>query len=126
MSDMIRHFKRKNKCNQISTYNYEDSMVLSKTRKYNFSFSRNELNINDYLFIVGNYTDKINMINKNFHNMVQIDDPLPDQNNEMKDGFICNTCKLSFINKSNLKRHLLNKDTCIKRVKNELIFLKNK
>ena len=125
MSDMIRHFKRKNKCNQLSKYNYDDSIILSKKRRYNFLFSRNDLTINDYLFIIENYTDKINMINNHFNDMLQINKEIPCENTEIKEGFICNTCKLSFLNKANLKRHLLNKAACKKREKNERIFLQN-
>ncbi len=51
LSDMSKHFKRKNKCKCSTLYSFEDAIVLSKQRKYVLLLEKNILSKDDYIYI---------------------------------------------------------------------------
>ncbi len=66
-SDMMRHFRRTNKCKSQSNFSFEKAEILSKNKflfKINFNFFTND----DILYIINNYHNKINIIKSNFKN----------------------------------------------------------
>ena len=65
LSDMIKHYKRKNTCKCSTLFSYEDSNILSR-KKYIFNFDNSNLSNDDYLYIITHYKDNTNIINKNF------------------------------------------------------------
>ncbi len=65
LSDMIRHFKRKNKCKCNYIFSYDDATKLSR-RKYQFNIDIKNLTRDDYIFIIKNYTDPINYIDSDY------------------------------------------------------------
>jgi hypothetical protein len=72
LSDMIRHFKRKNKCKNKTLFSFEESIILSKNKKYEFNnVNINDLSINDIIFIITYYDKELNIINTNFKNNIQ-------------------------------------------------------
>lgn len=139
LSDMYKHFKRKNKCKCSSLYSYEEAEILTKNRKYLFSFDIKNLLKDDYLYIITHYTDKNNNIHDNFKNIILNNDKI---NTEIKNNQIitteniknnqiitiddkdrtCPLCEKVFNSRFNLKRHLLcNQTSCQrKQLENEL------
>ncbi len=135
LSDMYKHFKRKNKCKSCTSYSYEESEILTKKKKYIFNFDIINLYKSDYLFIITHYNDKenyinqnykINILNKNidnFDNNYQEDlttfvekignDSLENKNN--MENRKCLLCEQIFNNRSNLIRHLQNNQSSCKR-----------
>ncbi len=103
-SDMIRHFKRKNKCKCKTIFSYEDSIELSK-KKYKFNFDIHELAMNDFIFIITHYNEDVNIIDKKFRNTNIVDqeiNQIPDPDKSTLD---------SSQNSSNNILDLLNKST---------------
>lgn len=68
--DMRKHFKRKIKCNCLTTLLYEDAKVLTLNKGYNFNFNKNKLLTNDIIFIITHFTNKHNEINENYKNEI--------------------------------------------------------
>ncbi len=65
LSDMIKHYKRKNSCKCSTFFSYEDANILSR-KKYIFNFDNTNLSNEDYLYIITHYKDNINIIEKDF------------------------------------------------------------
>ncbi len=65
--DMKKHFQRKNqcKCNTLNTY--EDAQILSTIKLFIFDFDYTKLIHDDFIYIINNYNDDENIINKNFY-----------------------------------------------------------
>ncbi len=70
LSDIIRHFKRKNKCSCRSIFSYEDSIYLSR-KKYLFTFNTKNLTNDDYIYIITHYNNDTNIINNDFKNNIK-------------------------------------------------------
>ncbi len=68
LSDMIRHFKRKNKCKCKTLFSFEESITLSKKKKYKFNIDINNLSPDDFIYIITHYNEQINEINNKFRN----------------------------------------------------------
>ncbi len=68
LGDMIKHYKRKNKCQCNTLFSYENAYILSK-KKYIFNFNIQNLTRDDYLYIITHYLDDYNIINKNYKNI---------------------------------------------------------
>jgi hypothetical protein len=117
-SDMIRHFKRKNKCKCKTIFSYEDSIELSK-KKYKFNFDIHELAMNDLIFIITHYNEDINIIDKKFRNPNILDQEI----NQLIDKYTSNDSQ----NSSNNMFDLLNKSTSYNNVLSNMIqFLDNR
>ncbi len=88
LSDMIRHYKRKTKCQCNTMFNYEDCIYLSR-KKFTFNKDVNIDNLvkSDYLYIITHYLDNENIINKNFINQNNI----YNKNNNIKNNIDNNT-----------------------------------
>ncbi len=126
ISDIIRHFKRKNKCKCCNIFTYEEAFNLSKNKKYEFTFDTKNLSRNDYIYIISHFLDKLNIINENF--MIQninknkiIESSLIkkdeiENNDNLKDEikYNCINCKKEFVNIYSLKRHYANSNACKK------------
>ncbi len=135
LSDLTRHFKRKNKCKCSTIMSYDDCKVLSKNKKYEFTFDTNNLSKNDYIYIITHYTDENNIIQKNFKlNNILIkntDTNLLVDNQEIKEdikdnNFYCNGCNTSFAKLYNLERHLTTEGLCEKKKKKKELLDYNK
>ncbi len=70
LKDIKQHTSRKNKCKCNTLMSYNESMLLSISKKFIFSFNINELTKDDISFITKNYNDTINIINKNYKNFI--------------------------------------------------------
>ncbi len=70
LKDIKQHTSRKNKCKCNSLMSYDECMLLSVSKKFIFSFNINELTIDDISFIIKNYNDQINIINKNYKSFI--------------------------------------------------------
>ena len=68
LSDMIRHFKRKNKCKCKTVFSFEEAITLSKKKKYKFNMDINNLSSDDFIYIITHYNEQINEINSKFRN----------------------------------------------------------
>ncbi len=68
LSDMIRHFKRKNKCKCNTLSSFEEAIVLSKKKKYKFNIDISNLSSDDIIYIITHYNEQTNIIDKNFRN----------------------------------------------------------
>ncbi len=141
LSDMYKHFKRKNKCKLSTSYSYEEAKILTKKKKYIFNFDIFNLNKNDYLFIITHYNEKKNYINKNYKINIfnknidnfdvkyeddlntfleKIGNDLLENQNDMENRK-CLLCEQIFSTRSNLIRHLQNSKTGCKRKRLEKI-----
>ncbi len=116
LSDIVRHFKRKNKCSCSTLNTYENAFELSKNKKYEFTFDTSNLSKSDYLYIISHYNNDINVINKNFiktilttteNNILSLEDI-----NKFK--FFCFDCETSFSKQYNLDRHKTTPNACNK------------
>ncbi len=64
---MRRHHDRKTKCNCNNMLNsYKESCILSMNKKFVCDFDIEKLNKDDILYIITNYTNDVNCLNKNF------------------------------------------------------------
>ncbi len=156
LSDMYKHFKRKNKCKCSTLYSYEEAEILTKNRKYLFSFDIKNLLKDDYLYIITHYTEKNNNIHNNFKDIILNNDKIDTQiknnqiitteeikNNEIitteeiKNNEIitideikdrtCPLCERVFNSRFNLKRHLLyNQTSCQRKQLENELFKKTK
>ncbi len=114
LSDLIKHFKRKTKCQSCTLHTYEDSYYLSK-KKYVFNFDKSELTKNDYSFIITHFNDDINFINKNYRNEVYeriAKSESHNQNTNQNTKYYCFTCSTPFTRKFNLDRHIESEGAC--------------
>ncbi len=70
--DMKKHFSRKNKCKCMTTISYEMAKELTLNKVFEFTFDNSNLLMNDIIFIVNNFNEKHNIINKKFkkHNFM--------------------------------------------------------
>ena len=134
--DMKKHFQRKNpcKCNTLNTY--EDSQMLSTVKVFIFDFDYTKLIHDDFIYIVNNYNDDENMIDKNFYKKKKI---IKNEKNEINNNddnkknkskktvefdneyfnkdinkYVCPDCNSEYTTKQNLLKHLLNKKICEK------------
>ncbi len=65
--DMIRHFSRRNKCKANTIFSFDEALDLSIHKKYILvDIEPHHLNLNDYIYIIHNYIDEKNYIEKNF------------------------------------------------------------
>ncbi len=135
LSDLTRHFKRKNKCKCSTIMSYDDCKILSKNKKYEFTFDTNNLSKNDYIYIITHYTDENNIIQKNFKlNNILIkntDTNLLVDNQEIKEdikdnNIYCNNCGTQFAKLYNLERHLTTEGACEKKKKKKELLDYNK
>ncbi len=119
--DMNKHYKATNKCktNYLpeNNINYEDKNNLSINRRYVFLFDHTYLTISDYIYIITNYCDDINYIQKDFKNnklLKNSNETVINKNEIEKDNkqFICNNCKSEFKSKQNLIKHVKNIKLC--------------
>ncbi len=146
ISNIDKHFQRKNKCKSATLYSYENSKLLSK-RKYVLNTNIKNISKTDYLYIVTHYLDDINTIDDNYKSNELIPIIEEDKSDEIKkskieDGSLilvnqssnskieldniyfnkttnmyhCGICNSEYSFIHNLKRHL-EKKTCTKRVK---------
>ncbi len=84
LSDMIKHFKRDKKCKQNSSYNYSDANTLSR-KKYIMNTNTECFTIDDYTYIIKNYTNRINIINDDYKNIERsiVSEPVSTQNSSL-------------------------------------------
>ncbi len=148
LSDMIRHFKRKNMCKCNTLFTYENSIILSK-KKYKFNFDIKSLSKEDFIYIITHYNEDINEINKNFRLNNLIHDikkenietnenliPVKIQGylyenmfenvffNKLNNTYYCNKCNKDYSSLSSVRRHLV-KGVCVKRQEINYIFDEN-
>ncbi len=111
LSDMIKHYKRKNKCNCNTLFSYEDSIFLSRKKYiFNKNIDIENLSKDDYLYIITHYLDSENIINKNFiknnnivnNNIVDNNIVNNDNNNDIVDNDNNNNIVDNDNNKSNI------------------------
>ncbi len=143
-SDMVKHFNKKSKCIQNNNIDYGIASLLSKEKKYFFTFDYKELTIFDYKFIINNYCNDKNYINYNFKlikNNDEINQNKKDEINQNKkdeinqnkkddikeeksniDFFInnegkyeCPKCFTEYLSKQNLEKHFTNFKSCEKK-----------
>ncbi len=114
-NDLSRHFKIKEKCNKIHKYSYEESELLSKSRKFYIKKDENILksNLIHYIDIyekneIGN--DDI-IIKSKYEKDKILNNYLIDKNNNI---YKCNECLNEFNSKKQIENHLLNKEKCNK------------
>ncbi len=118
MSDMIRHFKRKNKCVSNSDYTYEEASKISTKKKYTFLFDYKNLNIEDLKFIILNYNQKINEITEDYRNISKVDISVNETVESIDDLIkknICPNCMFKFSTIYTLIRHCKNEKSCTKK-----------
>ena len=97
LKDIKQHTSRKNKCKCNSLMSYDECMLLSVSKKFIFSFNISELIIDDISFIIKNYNDQINIINKNYK------------------SFILNNITEKYVKKEDLIKEDLNNDNYLKK-----------
>ncbi len=136
-NSMKKHYQRKNKCNCFSKLLYEMAENLSLNKKFIFTFNYSNLFKNDILFIINHYTNKYNVIHKNYKkNIINnnfIIDNKNDNNEDNEDNednislsdfnikyynyeqkcYQCPNCLTEFTRKYNLIKHLDNKKSCL-------------
>ncbi len=88
--DMKKHFQRKNKCNCMTLYKYEEAELLSSTKKFIFDFDYTKLIHDDYIYIINNYYDNENIIKNDFKknillNEIKINNDKEDINQNKKE-----------------------------------------
>ncbi len=149
LSDMIRHFKRKNMCKCNTLFTYENSIILSK-KKYKFNFDIKSLSKEDFIYIITHYNEDINIINTDFRNNninkinnikqinetsenlipVKIDGYLYENMfeniffNKLTNTYYCNKCIKEYSSLSSVRRHII-KGVCVKRQEINYIFDEN-
>jgi hypothetical protein len=142
--DMIKHFSRRNKCHANTIISYDEAFQLSVNKKFIFEgVLASNLNIGDFIYIINNYTDEKNIIDKDFrkknsllltnekseHNEQQKlnkkikkkDEFYYDYYDEAKDKYVCDKCCAEYTTKQNLQYHLINIKACEEKQKNNLI-----
>jgi hypothetical protein len=148
---MIRHFKRKNKCQHNTLFTYENSFILSK-KKYKFNFDMQNLLQNDFIYIITHYHKDINIINQDFYNsndtnnnnnINNMNEQITETNknlipvkidgylyknmfeniffNKLNNTYYCNKCITEYSSLTSVRRHIV-KDVCIKKQKINYIF----
>ncbi len=121
-SDMVKHYKKKKRCEQNNLKKtYNECEILSTSKKYIFNIDYKQLNINDILYIVTKYNEKVNYIkndykkNKNvIKNKIEIKNTnkINKNKNHILDNFLvndkyeCIRCLSKFITRQGLERHL--------------------
>ncbi len=136
--DIIRHFSRRNKCHANTIISYDEAYELSINKKFIFNnILVNHLNVNDFIYIINNYTDEKNIIDKDFRKknsliIHQENNAIEDINtnidikknkkkkddfyfkyyNEEKEKYICDKCCAEYTTKQNLQYHLMNIKAC--------------
>ncbi len=121
-SDMVKHYKKKKRCEQNNLKKtYNECEILSTSKKYIFNIDYKQLNINDILYIVTKYNEKVNYIkndykkNKNvIKNKIEIKNTnkINKNKNHILDNFFVNDkyecihCLSKFITRQGLERHL--------------------
>ena len=66
LKDIKQHINRKNKCKSLNSISYEDASLLSINKKFIFKFDISILSKNDHLYIIQNYINPINYIDRNY------------------------------------------------------------
>ncbi len=140
--DIIKHFSRQHKCAANTIISYDEAYYLSTSKRFIFvDILTSQLNLNDYIYIISNYTEEKNYIDKDFrkkHSLIQKlmeikkqmeeeEENKEDENkkhhrkkdlffytyyNEEKDKYICNKCLAEYTTKQNLQFHLQNTKVC--------------
>jgi hypothetical protein len=64
--DIKNHFERKNICKCMTLYSYEESKILSLSKKFIILVDIDKLILDDYLYIINNYNNKKNYILPHF------------------------------------------------------------
>ncbi len=72
--DMVKHCNRKNICTKYNEIFYEDSKILTLSKRFYFHFNMVNITINDLLFIVKNYTNEENYIYINYNEINKVND----------------------------------------------------
>ncbi len=136
-SDVKKHLNKKSKCKSYIENNlFKDSFDKSIGKSYTFLFNTNNLDINDYIFIIDKYTNINNIINKDFknnelilennerncENIIKIKSKI---NDNIKAKFNCPDCNKEYTSKQNLLKHHENKSLCKQNQIYNLIINKN-
>ncbi len=122
--DMKKHFQRINKCIHITLYNYEEALLLSSTKIFIFDFDYTELIQDDYIYIVNNYNDRENIINKNFYkknekNEYEINQNEINQNEINQNEINQNEINQNEINQNEKNEYEINQDEIINNSNNK-------
>ncbi len=154
-NDMVKHFERSNTCQSNLYYTKEKAINYSISKKYLFTFPIEKLTLNDYIFIIQNYSESYNVINEDYRNESVVnsaatiqslvvsnknykkgikkaprtkrDDEYNQKYYDEKSGkYVCDLCNTSYAKKQNLEQHQRSQTKCIMLQRQQMILEANK
>ncbi len=92
--DIKNHFERKNKCQCMTLFSYDEAKILSLSKQFVFDKGIKKLLTNDLIYIINNYNESVNYISQNYKkksNENKKKEEILDKNEKMKGYEILNT-----------------------------------
>jgi hypothetical protein len=148
--DMYSHFNRQYDCPSNLSYTPDEALNYSVSKIYHFTFPTDKLLLNDYIFIIQNYSESYNVINPDYRNESVVDSntsiqtmvvykrdkkngvakkPRAKRDNsfnqryydEKSKRFICDLCDTKYTTKQSLQQHQRSQTKCLMLQKEKMI-----